>query len=397
MTERSDIIISGAGIAGLIAAASMASRGYKVIVVDPSPAPKAENTDADDLRTTAYLRPARDLLEAAGVWGALEAHATPLRVLRVMDTIGTPPEIRASRDFISEDLNEEAFGWNVPNWRARAALSERLESAENVTLLYGVGFKSSVSRDRELIVRLSDGSQIVGRLLIGADGRGSRVRDAAGISAKTTRYGQMALACAVTHEVPHDDVSTEIYNTGGAFTLVPLRDHQGQSASAVVWMDNIEAVQHRLTLSEADLSAAMTERSAGILGQLSLTGGRNAWPVVTQSATKLTAHRTALIAEAAHVMPPIGAQGLNTSISDIRALMAALDRAPGDPGAEAVLNAFSRSRAFDLPARTAVIDLFNRVCKSGAAPIQNLRLNGLKLVYDTAGVRRAVMRAGLGE
>ncbi len=397
MTERSDIIISGAGIAGLIAAASMASRGYKVIVVDPSPAPKAENTDTDDLRTTAYLRPARDLLEAAGVWGALATHATPLRVLRVMDTIGTPPEIRASRDFISEDLNEEAFGWNVPNWRARAALSERLENSEHVTLRYGVGFKSSLSRDREVIVRLSDGSQIVGRLLIGADGRGSRVRDAAGISAKTTRYGQMALACAVTHETPHDDVSTEIYNTGGAFTLVPLRDHQGQPASAVVWMDDIKAVQHRLTLSEADLSAAMTERSAGILGQLSLTGGRNAWPVVTQSATKLTAHRTALIAEAAHVMPPIGAQGLNTSISDIRALMAALDRAPDDPGAEAVMAAYSKSRAIDLPARTAVIDLFNRVCKSGASPIQNLRLNGLKLVHDTAGVRRAVMRAGLGE
>ena len=206
--DETDILIAGGGIAGLAAAAALAAEGWRVVVADPAP----PGEGALDTRSTAFLAPARRLFEAAGVWDALAPHATRLDALRLVDTSGWPPVERARREFAAADLGLETFGWNLPNAATRSALAAALSGRPGVDLRAGTGFRSALVRDREAVVSLTDGSRLAARLVVGADGRASAVREAAGIGASVTRYGQRALAFSVTHPEPHANVSTEIYN-----------------------------------------------------------------------------------------------------------------------------------------------------------------------------------------
>lgn len=391
-----DILISGAGIAGLAAAAALGHAGFRVVLLDPAPPATAAEEDGSDLRSTAFLRPAVDLFRQTGLWAALEPHATALDVLRAVETTGWPPEIRAEREFEAAEITDGPFGWNLPNWLTRKLLTELVAGLPGVDLRLGTGFAAMLTRESGAIVTLTDGTRLRARLVIGADGRASPVREAAGIGTQVTRYGQKAMAFTVTHPHPHRNVSTEIYNQGGAFTLVPLPDMAGGPASAVVWMQDGRKALDAMEMAPDTLASVMTERSCGVLGQLTLASPRRRWPVVTQRAERLTAERTALVAEAAHVLPPIGAQGLNTSLADITTLARIASEAPGVLGTGPMLDRYARAREGDIRARAAVIDLFNRVCRSGEAPVQAIRLAGLKAVYDIAPLRRAVMRAGLG-
>ncbi len=389
-----DIFISGGGIAGLSAAAALSEMGFSVLLADPTSPPKDHDQPKADLRSTAYLQSARALFQRAGVWEQLLSHATALQTLRVIDTAGQPAQITAERAFQASELSDAPFGWNIPNWQARQILSKAVEG--RVDLRFGTGFESIFQRDREVRIKLTDGTNLRARLAVAADGRTSPIRDALGIGVSTTRYGQKALAFSVSHDIPHENISTEIYLRGGAFTLVPLPDYDGKPASSVVWMEDARIALDLAARPVAEFNAMATERSVGVLGSLSRIGAVAHWPVVTQTAARLTDSRVALLAEAAHVMPPIGAQGLNTSLQDIAALVEAIGANPGDPGAPATLRAFADARDRDIRLRAKVIDVFNRVCRSDRPAVQALRTAGLKLVHDVAPVRRAVMAAGLG-
>ena len=391
-----DIFISGGGIAGLTAAAAFAHQGLSVVLVDPSTPPKTIGTEGSDLRSTAFLAPARDLLENIGLWTALSSHAEPLNTLRVIDCQGSPPEPRTDRSFQSTDLGAPSFGWNLPNWLTRKVLTETLSKAENVDLRLGDGFSRLVTREREAIITLTSGDQVRAQLAIAADGRGSPLRTAAGIDCKTTRYGQKALAFIVSHDVPHENVSTELYLSGGAFTTVPLPDHKGKHCSAIVWMnDGAEAIRLNALDDEAFAQAA-TERSCSVLGEMTLLSPRNVWPIVTQEAERLTSQRVALIAEAAHVLPPIGAQGLNTSLRDVAILSELAANDSEWIGTEDFLAAYAKSRSRDIHLRAQFIDIYNRICRSDLPAVQDLRSAGLKAVHDVAPLRRSIMTAGMG-
>lgn len=396
MTQtRTDILIAGGGIAGLTAAAALAAAGRSVMLVSPFAPVVEEAGDGSDLRSTAFLQPARALFDAADLWQHLEDQAVPLDGLRIVDTTGWPPVTRDSREFRASDIVDGPFGWNLLNVRTNAALMRALEGRPGVTLRFGTGFADMVQRDGEVIARLTDGSRVRAKLVLGMDGRNSAVRQAAGIGVDITRYGQTALAFTVSHPIPHGNVSTEIYNVGGPFTMVPLPDVNGSPASAIVWMNPSAEAKRIAALPEAEIAARASERSCYSFGPLTLLSGLRPWPIVSQKATALTAQRTAILAEAAHVVPPIGAQGLNTSLNDLAALLKAIDGAE-DPGSDTVLTAYARARRTDIAARVAAIDLFNRVTRSGLPALQSLRLTGLKAVYDATPVRKAVMRAGMG-
>ncbi len=389
-----DILVSGAGIAGMILAALLARRGHRVTICDPAPPPEDRDADGSDLRTTAYLAPSVALLEEAGLWDTLAPDAAALAALRVMDSSGWPPRQTATRTFTPADLGLGSFGWNVMNWRARRSLADTLDRAERVDLLLGTGFSDMLMRDDRALVTLTDGSRIAAKLVVGADGRASPVREAAGIGVRTHRYGQKALAFACTHAEPHHGVSTEIYNSGGAFVTVPLADHQGHPASSIVWMAEGARAMELMRAGAEAFDAALTTRALHVLGPMTRVTPLRLWPIVTQTAARLAAKRTALVAEAAHVLPPIGAQGLNTSIADIRALAEAID--PADPGASAGLAAYARRRERDMRGRAAAIDAYNRLCSAGDGPLQLLRRTGLKAVHDIAPLRRRAMGLGMG-
>ena len=390
---ETDILISGGGIAGLIAAAAFGAAGHRVICVDPAPPVTEEGAAGSDLRTTAFLHPSIRLLERAGLWERLSPHATPLQVMRIVDAGGTEPKARLTRDFDAADISDAPFGWNLPNWLLRREIATRLAEMENVSFRPGTGTAGLTARDSEALVTLSDGSHVSARLVVGADGRNSPVRAALGIGVKTTRYGQKALAFAVTHERPHDNVSTEIHRSGGPFTLVPLPDRDGKPSSAVVWMERGAEVARLMALDPQDFAAELNARSTGILGQLTQATRLSAWPIISQIASRFTGPRTALIAEAAHVVPPIGAQGLNMSLADLSLLV---DLSQDDPGSRASLDAFQRRRWTEARLRIAGIDLLNRASMIEARPLRDLRAAGLGAIYGIAPVRRLMMKAGLG-
>ncbi|MEL6957576.1 MAG: UbiH/UbiF family hydroxylase [Pseudomonadota bacterium] len=392
---RTDIFISGGGVAGLAAAAAFGTAGYSVVIADPAPPITDQASDGADLRTTAFLQPARDFLETAGLWAALKPHAAPLQIMRIVDAGGAEARARVTRDFDAADISGEPFGWNLPNWLLRREMVARLEALDTVDFRSGVGFKSMLARTAEARVTLTDGSRVAAKLVIGADGRGSPVRQSVGIGAKTTRYGQKALTFAVTHDAPHDNISTEVHRTGGPFTLVPLPDHDGKPCSAVVWMEDGAEIARLTELSEVEFNAAATERSAGVNGALTLATRRMAWPIISQTADALTAERTALVAEAAHVMPPIGAQGLNMSLKDLASLLD-LVKASDDPGAAPVLEAYAKARRADIKLRVTGIDLLNRTSQANAPLIRDLRAMGMRVLHDVAPVRKTLMRMGLG-
>lgn len=391
-----DVIVAGGGIAGLTAAVAFGHAGFQTLCVDPAPAVTERDAQGSDLRTTALLQPARAFLSEIGLWDRFEAEAMALNTMRIVDAGGAAAQPRLTRDFNATDISDQPFGWNVPNWLLRRELVAAIAEMERVTYKTGVSATRLTTRERAARVGFSDGSRARARLVIAADGRNSAMRRAAGIDVSTTRFGQKALAFAVTHERPHDNVSTEVHRSGGPFTLVPLPDWQGQPSSAVVWMETGPRAEALAALPEAAFNANMTDRSAGVLGPLSLASRRTIWPIITQEAERLTAQRLALVAEAAHVMPPIGAQGLNMSLRDIAALHRLAVEAPEQLGSPAMLDAYARDRRGDIRLRNTGIALLNRVSMAGAQPLRDLRATGLGLLYGAAPIRTAMMRLGLG-
>jgi 2-octaprenyl-6-methoxyphenol hydroxylase len=394
--ETTDILISGGGVAGLTAAAAFGSAGFRVICVDPAPPVTEEAEAGADLRTTAFLQPSRQVLEAAGLWDRIASHGAALRIMRIVDAGGERPEPRIVKDFDAAEIGEEPFGWNFPNWLLRRETVARLGLLPNVAFRPGVGTRAVFTRQREARVTLSDGGQVSARLLVAADGRASPVREAVGIGVRTFRYGQKALAFAVTHPIPHDNVSTEIHRSGGPFTLVPLPDRQGLPCSAVVWMERGPEVLRLAGLPVPEFEAEMFARSAGLLGPLTLVTGRSVWPIIAQIADRFDAERTALLAEAAHVVPPIGAQGLNMSLADLACLLALAKSAPERLGDRDMLAAYNRRRWPEVKARVMGIDLLNRTSMLSARPLRDLRAGALNALYSLSPVRHALMKAGLG-
>ena len=391
-----DILVSGGGVAGLTAAAVFGQAGFSVTCVDPAPPITARDETGSDLRTTAFLQPAQALLDRAGLWPRLAPEVTPLEVMRIVDAGGERPEPRITKEFNASDISDKPFGWNLPNWLLRREMVAHLESLPNADFRPGTGAASLFTREGEARVGLSDGSRIRCRLVIAADGRNSPMRHAAGIDVKTTHYGQKALAFAVTHAIPHANVSTEIHRSGGPFTLVPLPDHEGRPSSAVVWMEEGAEAQRLAGVSTPDFEAAMNDRSCRLFGPLTLASRRTVWPIISQIATRLYSERVALVAEAAHVVPPIGAQGLNMSLGDMRVLLELAEAAPDRLGDLDMLETYERRRHAEIRARVAGIDLLNRASMMRAQPLRDARAMGLNAIYSMAPVRKTLMQLGLG-
>lgn len=391
MTALTDIVIAGAGPAGLAAACVLGAEGHRVLLVDPAAPVTGEDAPGADLRTTALLQPARDLLSDAGLWPELLSHGTALWTMRIVDAAADPP---VTRDFCATDISNAPFGWNFPNWLLRRVFLDRIGTLPNVETAFGASVGSFFAREAGIRVTLSDGRRVPARLVLASDGRDSALRRMAGIETRRTDYGQTAIVFAVRHAVPHDDISTEVHESGGPFTLVPLHGDDRGHRSAVVWMDDARTQAQRMTLDDDAFLREAQGRSADVMGPLEMASARAAWPIASVLARRWTARRLALMGEAAHAMPPIGAQGLNTSLKDVAALRD-LCRTQ-EAGSTAMLAAYERGRRADVALRMAGVDLLNRTSIAGASGVQALRGLGIAALHDLPPLRRAIMRLGLG-
>lgn len=391
-----DVLISGGGVAGLTAAAAFGVSGFSVLCVDPSTPIVDRNSKGADLRTTAFLQPSCNILKTIGLWDRLAPYATALQIMRIVDHGGKTSDERIVKEFDAAEISEDPFGWNLPNWLLRREMLAHISELENVTFCSGVKTTSVLTREGEAIVSLSSGERFSAKLLVAADGRNSPVREQVGISTKTLRYGQKALAFAATHPIPHENVSTEIHRSGGPFTFVPLPDHNGHPSSAVVWMERGPETKRLSHLPVDDFEAEMTDRSGHLFGPLKLASRITVWPIISQIAERFSAQRTALIAEAAHVVPPIGAQGLNMSLADISTLLNLAKTDPDDLGSTKMLDQYHRLRWPDAKLRVTGIDALNRASMAGGEIAKSLRAAGLNALHTAKPVRQTLMRAGLG-
>ena len=228
--------------------------------------------------------------------------------------------------------------------------------------------------------------------MAGADGRSSPVREAAGITSRPWDYDQAAVTAILAHDRSHRDTSTEFHTRNGPFTLVPLQGRR----SSLVWLTKPDHAR-RLSAMEPDAFALAVERQAqSMLGRMRLDGPRGLVPMSGLSVDRFTAPRIALLGEAAHVFPPIGAQGLNLGLRDAAALAKALGEPGGDAGGPAGLAAYEASRGPDVRTRTTAVDVLNRSLLAGLMPVDALRGAGLMALASIGPLRRFVMRQGLG-
>ncbi len=396
---ETDILVAGGGVAGLCATAAFAAAGFDTICVDPVPPVTDINAAGADLRSTAFLLPSVALLKQSGLWQRLDKYAAPLRIMRIVDSGGENHGIREQANFDAHDIDREAFGYNLPNWLLRREMVAHVTELPTARLESPVKVNRITPRTNEALVNLSDGRQVCAKMVVAADGRNSLIREQLGIDIKSWRYGQKALVFNVRCEYPHENVSTEIHRSGGPFTLVPLPDQDGVHHCAVVWMDTGANADSLQKMPEAEFNAALNLRACGVVGKLELASKRILWPIIAQRASYLYGPRTALLAEAAHVIPPIGAQGLNMSLADLATLVRLTTEARDtgkDFGAPEVLKEYHSTRWPDMAARIKGVDVLNRAAMAESQNLRDLRRTGLKMLYGLDPLRKAAMKAGLG-
>jgi 2-octaprenyl-6-methoxyphenol hydroxylase len=384
-TRDTPAAVIGGGAAGLVAALGLAHFGVPTVLV-------ARRPDRIDNRTTALMGPSVAALEALGVWGHCRAHAAPLRVMRIVDDTGRlwrAPEVR----FEAAEIGLEAFGWNIENVHLVAALWERVAATPSITHVAAQAQTIHIN-DSAVAATLDDGTTLTCRLAIGADGRNSICRTAAGIALDTHTYPQAALTYTLAHTRPHCDVSTEFHTAHGPFTLVPL---PGARSSLVCVVASDEAARLG-ALADPALDAEIERRSHSILGKTRVERGHGAFPLAVATASEFAANRIALVGEAAHLFPPIGAQGLNLGLRDavtIAEIAGDIFRAGGDIGAVEATDEYDRRRRADIKSRTVAVDLLNRSLLSDFLAVQGLRGLGLYVIDRIGPLRRAVMREGV--
>ncbi len=379
--NRADILVVGAGPVGLAAAIFLDGLGYGVITVAP-------DRVASDERTSALLAGSIAFLERIGVWPRIVAAAAPMRSLRIVDA--TRRLIRAPEVlFHAAEIGLDAFGYNIPNSALVGALEAEF-AARNLRRS-SAAVERTRQDDGEVAAEISDGAEIGARLIVAADGRRSRIRDSVGIPVSEWRYDQAALVVNLRHARGHEDTSTEFHTETGPFTLVPLPGNR----SSLVWVDRPAESRRRTTIDEAALAAEIEVRSASILGAITIDGPRQVFPLSGMNAARFAAGRAALVGEAAHLFPPIGAQGLNLGYRDVADLGRVLAPRVGDPGAPDRLAAYDRLRRSDVVTRTTAVDALNRTLLTGFLPVQGLRGLGLFLLDRVPALRRALMRQGV--
>ena len=382
-----DVVVVGAGLAGLAAALGFLRAGLRAVCVG-----RLERSGSG--RTVALHGQSLDILENLGVLAEVETNAAPMRVMRLVDDTGSlfaprPVEFRAS------EIGRDLFGWNIENGALASILAGSL-GPEPCFEADVAGFEFAPRAAR---LSLSDGRALEAQLVVGADGRGSPSRKAANIDATVSTFGQTALTLFLRHSRPHDDASTEFHTREGPFTLVPLPPTpDAPNRSSLVWLMRDESAKRLRALSDRELAEEIRRRSHAMLGEVEIEGGRGGFPMTIQRVAGLTARRLALIGDAAHAFPPIGAQGLNLGLRDGAEIVAQAARARDegrDIGGEATLKAYAAARRPDIAMRTAGVGALNRSLLTSFWPVDFARGAGLAALATVPPLRRAAIREGL--
>lgn len=386
---ESDVLVVGGGLVGLSLGIGLAQGGLDVVVVDRE-APASQTLPAFDGRVSAIAHASRQALQALGIWRHLEA-AEPILDIRVTD--GTSPL------FVHYDhraVGAEPFGHMVENRHLRLALQATVNRTSGLRLLAPAAVAALDRPPAAVEARLADGRLVRAALVVGAEGRNSPTRDAAGIRTTTWSYGQAGIVCTVRHEKPHQGVAQERFLPAGPFAILPMTANR----SSLVWTEREDLAPALLALPETDFLAELGRRFGDYLGRLEVEGPRWSYPLSFLHAERYVDHRLALAGDAAHGIHPISGQGLNLGLRDVATLVETLvgqARLGLDIGDPLALEAYERWRRVDTFVLGAITDGLNRLFSNDIAPIRLVRDLGLGIVEQLPPLKRVFMRHARGD
>ncbi len=405
--EQFDAIICGGGLVGLTTALALQSAGLNICVVDALPF-DTQLADEFDGRSSAISFANMRMLVALGVADRLGKNKGPINEILVSD--GRPHDgLRKGgpgRFFLHFDAGEftgqeagEPLGWMVENRYMRMALLDEARSREGIHLIAPVRAEKFDFTGSSASVHLSDGQILRAPLIVGAEGRGSPARKAAGIRHHGWGYGQWGVVATVAHDKPHNGIAHEYFLPHGPFAILPLPGNR----SSLVWTETPAAARYLKTAPDDFFQAELERRFGSFLGALMPAGPRWAYPLTLMVVEDYIAPRLALVGDAAHGMHPIAGQGFNAGIRDAAALadvLAETVRAGLDIADPIALERYQQWRRFDNTALLAATEGFVRLFSNDLAPVRLLRGLGMAAIDKIGPARRFFAReagGGIGE
>ncbi len=405
-TLETEVLISGGGMVGLTLGIALAGAGVATVVVDAAD-PAALQAAAYDGRSSAIARGTQQALAALGIWPGMAARAEPILEIRVSDGrlgAGASPFFLHYHHHELGPGQDGPLGYIVENLAIRRALAACAARAGKLTLLAPARLSSAERGPAAVSAVLDDGRRIRAQLIVGAEGKASPLREAAGIRVTRWDYPQVGIVCTVAHEAPHQGVAHEHFLPSGPFALLPMTDGPeaasgGGHRSSLVWTERRALAPAMMTLSEADFAAELERRFGAGLGRLRQAGGRWSYPLGLMLAEACVAARLALVGDAAHVIHPIAGQGLNLGLRDVAALAETLvdaRRLGLDLGAAAVLARYQGWRRVDGALLAVATDGLNRLFSNDLGPLRLVRDLGLAAVDRAPPLKRFFMRHAMG-
>jgi 2-octaprenyl-6-methoxyphenol hydroxylase len=397
--KRFDVVIAGGGLTGPTLALALTDAGLTVALCDAEPL-QARLDPAFDGRASAIAAANWRQWRTLGVATMLEPDAQPIRRILVTDGPAPGPSATAPLpvflEFSSNDLGDdgEPMGWIIENRRIRPAFAQALAKRKVATFAPGAVLEAAIE-DRACRVTLSDGRVLEAPLLVGAEGRRSVVREAAGIGTYGWAYGQCGVVATVRLERDHEGVAHEYFLPGGPFAILPLKDHR----ASLVWSEHEDRARALVEASPEAFEAHMARRFGDFLGRPTLVGARMQFPLSLQMAERMVAPRVALVGDAAHAVHPIAGQGLNMGLKDAAALAEVIveaRRLGEDWSSELVLERYARWRRVDAVGLALATDLFTRLFSNDHPVLRLARGAGLALANRLAPAKRLFVREAAG-
>jgi 2-octaprenyl-6-methoxyphenol hydroxylase len=392
--DTCDLLINGGGLVGLATGIATAAQGLRTVVIDRDD-PASVMAAPYDGRSSAIAHASQQALATLGIWDHLGDRPQAMLDIRVTDGTVSSGASTQYLHFDHRELDDQPFGFMVENRHMRQALHARaadIPSLELIAPMTASGFE----RDAwGVTARLENGRELRARLLVGAEGRNSPTRTAAGIAVSGWSYHQVGIVCTVRHERPHDGIAQERFLPSGPFAILPLKGNR----ASLVWTEAEDLGPHMMALDDAAFRREVARRFGDYLGEIEIEGPRWCYPLSLQIAERYIDQRLALVGDAAHGMHPIAGQGLNVGLRDVAAFAEVIVDAARlglDIGAPDVLERYQRWRRFDNVTLLAVTDVLNRLFSNDIAPIASARQAGLAVVDQIPPLKKLFMNHARG-
>jgi len=386
-----DLVVVGGGMVGAALACACTAKGLSIALVEAREPKREWPIGEVDLRVSALNRASQRILWRLGVWERIEElGASVYREMHVWDAVG-----HGAIHFDSGELGEPDLGHIVENRVTQLALWERLEGAPDVTLLCPAGLRALTLSGEAAVLELEDGRRVAARLLVGADGRDSWVRDRAGIATRGWLYDQEAIVANVEVAEWHRETAWQRFLPTGPLAFLPLRDGR----CSIVWSVNESRARLLMELEEPAFRRRLEDAFARCLGAIGAIGPRAVFPLRLQHAEHYVKRRLALIGDAAHALHPLAGQGVNLGLLDAAELAGVLDTAIAskrDIGSLWALRRYERARRGENMLMLAAMDAFKRVFSNENRPLAALRSAGLVLADRVSPLKHLFMRHALG-